>query len=372
MIYIVYGSPCSGKSTYVASRLGDDDIAYDFDRLMRATTNIKFHILDDGRPAAHKLALQYRSELLWMIREGKLGGARDIYIITSSNPDAIARDTGGAEYEITEMKVSREECHRRLDGDDERPDKDAWHAKIDEWYDEYEKRHGGTAENMKTFYLNGDLLTDEYADVYRFFGIKTGYVCPSDMRAALADADGGELTLYINSNGGQLVVGTEMYSMLRAYSGRTTAHIQSRSASAATVAMMGCQKITAEPVSLICVHNPSAYCEGDAGDHRAAAGQLDNIKESILNAYMPRVEAHGVNRADLAALMDRDEWLDTGKALEYGLIDEVEQGPSAEGIINAAGAVMIPSQKMIDEYRAYREESANRIRRAKAYFEIYK
>lgn len=221
------------------------------------------------------------------------------------------------------------------------------------------------------FHFNGDLMSDEYADILRYFGWND-IVCPGDIRSLCEQADGEELTIFFNSDGGSLVAGTEIYSILRAYKGQKTAHIQSRAASAATVAMMACERILAEPVSLICVHNPSTYTSGDADDMRHTAEELDNIKKAIVNAYEPRIK---VSREEIENLMDKNVWLDAEAAKGYGLIDEIvgEPVPAGAGtIVNAAGRVRYPTQKMIDEYHASKQASADAEAAAKAWLENYR
>lgn len=222
---------------------------------------------------------------------------------------------------------------------------------------------------MAEFNFNGDLLSDEYAEIWRWFG-ETANVCPADIRNLCEQANGEELTIYFNSDGGSHVAGTEIYSVLRAYKGRKTAHIQSRAASAATVAIMACERIVAEPVSLICVHNPSTYSYGDAGEMRHTAEELDNIKRSIVNAYETRIK---VPRAEIEELMNKNLWLDAAAAKGYGLVDEIVGGPVPTGtIINAAGRVRYPTQKMIDEYRAAKQGAADAEKAAKAWLENYR
>ena len=220
------------------------------------------------------------------------------------------------------------------------------------------------------FHFNGDLMTDEYADILRWYGY-TGIVCPQDIRNVCRDAAGEEITLYINSDGGSIAAGTEIYSILREYSGNTVAHIQSRAASAATVAIMACNRIVAEPVALVCVHNPSTYGGGDANEFRHTAEELDNIKGSILNAYEGRVK---ISRDEVSALMDRNIWINASQALEYGLVDEVlaSEGTPSASIMNAAGRVLIPTEKMIEEYRAAKESEKTQAMRAKAWLDTYR
>lgn len=223
---------------------------------------------------------------------------------------------------------------------------------------------------MTDFEFRGDILNDEYAEILRYYGYSDN-VCPADIRSLIEQADGDEIALSINSDGGELIAGCEIYSLLRAYSGRKTAHVQSRSASSATVVMMACDRITSEPVSLFCIHNPSTYAHGDSYEMRHTAEELDNIKEAILSAYEPRIKKP---REEISALMDRDVWIDAVKALEYGLIDEISSGEGAADIVNCRRSKpLYPSSKMIEDYRKMKSTD-NSVKKsaAIAFLESYK
>lgn len=206
------------------------------------------------------------------------------------------------------------------------------------------------------FRFGGTLMDDESAEVMRWFGWEDN-VCPKDIRNVLQDAAGEEVVLEVNCDGGDLMVGTEIYTLLRGYSGRVVAHIMSRSASAATVAMMGADEIVAENTALICVHNPTTYAWGEQRDMQGAADTLEACKDVILNAYMGRAK---VSREELSALMDRDVFITAEKAAGYGLVDSVrrvdpnkEKEGEADGvrIVASASGVHFPTKKMISDWR---------------------
>lgn len=209
------------------------------------------------------------------------------------------------------------------------------------------------------FEFNGDILPDEYAEIMRYYGYKNN-ICPGDIHTLLDKASGEDIILHIDSDGGSLIAGTEIYSLLRGYSGHKKAHIRSRAASSATVAIMACDEITAENVSLVCVHNPTMYSSGDAGVMRHTAEELDNVKEAIIAAYSTRIKS----KEEISELMNRDIWLNAEKALEYGLIDSIEENKGH--IINSAGRDIFPTEKMIAEYREIKNSRA----REKAILEI--
>ena len=212
--------------------------------------------------------------------------------------------------------------------------------------------------------LKGTIVGNEDAEILRWQGF-SDLTCPGDIGAALDKAKGEEVTLLINSPGGDLVSGSEIRAKLLRYPGRTKALVQSHAASSATVAMSGCDEITADAAALICVHNPSAEAYGDHREHQAAAEQLLCVKDAILNAYMGRTK---LTRQQLSQLMDKDMWITAVKAKEYGLVDQVdgeiqEDQEGAEGIrlLNGAGVFPRITEAMRERYFAWKAEQINRV-----------
>lgn len=212
--------------------------------------------------------------------------------------------------------------------------------------------------------MKGTILPNDWAEVMRYYGFADNF-CPADLTEAM---DSGEdIELVINSDGGSLIAGTEIYSLLAGYTGNTTAHIQSRAASAATVAMMACDRIVAEPVSLICVHNPSVEAAGDSHTLRHTAEELDNIKDSIIAAYRSRAK---VSDEEMAELMDKDLFISAEEAMEYGLVDTVlERKNVPTTIVNKGFLCHLPTVEMLESYQA---EKTKRVQAAKAKFDNYR
>lgn len=220
---------------------------------------------------------------------------------------------------------------------------------------------------MADIHLRGHLVGNDDATILRWLGWRD-LTCPLDIQRALEEANGESVTVLVNSPGGSVLVGTEIYSILRRYAGETTALVQGMSASASTVAMMGCKRIVAEPGALLCYHNPSADGGGTADDHRSTAVSLDNVKESILNVYMTRT---GKTRDEISQLMDQDLLISPQQALEYGFIDAVEGLPELEPepvrFVAASGGyphVTAQQRKAYQDYLA--ERAAQNERQNKA------
>ena len=223
---------------------------------------------------------------------------------------------------------------------------------------------------MVDVHLRGELWDNDSADILRWWGWRD-ITAPMDIQAALEAAGGDEVTVLINSPGGNMAVGTEIRSMLRRYPGRTTALFQSYGASAATLAATGCQVIRSEPGALLCYHNPSGGAEGDHRAMSRAAEDLRNARDCILEVYTARGGTR--SREELIALMDQDIYITPTQAREYGLIDEIVGLPGAEedpaACVAASGGRIRLTAAMREQYRAHvakqrtagaREEEARR------------
>lgn len=129
---LINGPPCSGKSTYCKKLMTEKDIVYDYDQLSKALNYGFKHKVK--REITHPYVIDFRLSIL---NRMKIDNELDtLYFITTQKPsDSLLKMFDGIDYEIIKMNVTKEECLKRLEKDDNRPDKEAWKKKIEEWFD---------------------------------------------------------------------------------------------------------------------------------------------------------------------------------------------------------------------------------------------
>lgn len=194
---------------------------------------------------------------------------------------------------------------------------------------------------MSRVTLNGRVVADEDQWIYDWFGIDA--FSPAVIRKAVEDNPAGEdLTLEINSGGGSVFAGFEMYSILKGAKCQTIAEVQSLAASAASTAMVGCSKVMLSPVAQVMIHLPSSYAEGNQEDMERERRALESITQSILNGYELKCREK-TDRAHLEELMYAESWLSAQEAVDLGLADgilfqnEDDSSTLPANIINAVG-----------------------------------
>ena len=133
-------------------------------------------------------------------------------------------------------------------------------------------------------------------------------------------AGSGDITVWINSPGGDCVAAAQIYNMLMDYKGNVTVKIDGIAASAASVIAMAGTKVLVSPVSMLMIHNPMTAAFGNSDEMQKAIEMLGSVKDSIINAYEIKT---GLSRAKLSHLMDAETWMDANKAVELGFADEI-------------------------------------------------
>ena len=144
-------------------------------------------------------------------------------------------------------------------------------------------------------------------------------VTPAMFRSELFSGN-GPVTIWLNSPGGDCLAASQIYTMLMDYKGTVTVKIDGVAASAASVIAMAGTKVYMAPTALMMIHNPATMAFGDHVDMAKAIDMLNEVKESIINAYEIKT---GLSRAKLSHLMDAETWMNAKKAIELGFADDL-------------------------------------------------
>ena len=169
------------------------------------------------------------------------------------------------------------------------------------------------ADGERTLVLNGE-ISDE-----TWYGDE---VTPVLFQKEL-DAGTGDITVWINSPGGDVFAAARIYNMLMEYKGDVRVKVDALAASAASVIAMAGTEVLMSPVGMMMIHNPMTIAIGDSKEMQRAGEMLDEVKESIMNAYEIKT---GMNRARISHLMDAESWFNARKAVELGFADGVLHG----------------------------------------------
>lgn len=171
--------------------------------------------------------------------------------------------------------------------------------------------------------LNGEVMSNDWADLYRRYGFDTGFYCPGDLRAAIDGLeDGEELVLEVNSVGGDVDAAAEMYAVLQGCDHSTRAEIQSLAASAASYLILACDRVEIARPAQMMIHLASWDVGGNKHDHEWAAQQLDATDESILTTYLAK-SGGKASREELTRLMEGETYLTAEQCVAMGLADGI-------------------------------------------------
>lgn len=183
------------------------------------------------------------------------------------------------------------------------------------------------APEERILVLNGVIASESWWD---------DEVTPEDFRKDL-NAGSGDITVWINSPGGDCVAAAQIYNMLMEYKGNVAVKIDGIAASAASVIAMAGTKVMMSPVSMMMIHNPSTIAWGDKDEMKRAIQMLSEVKESIINAYEIKT---GLERSKISNLMDAETWMNANKAVELGFADGVLERAEVEDIAMPAVSMM--------------------------------
>lgn len=316
---IIWGPPCSGKSTYAKEHAQDGDLVWDADTVQRALTGCTEHRHDKS---ALGILMGFRSVFLRKTAEQE--SEHTAYCIVRRITDKV-KELAADDAETVFCDVPMEECLTRLQNDDSRPDKEAWEAIIRNWFAEYE-RDTKEAEMSKTvdFQLIEEIKADEQfynwaTGQYDTIESKTSERYFVDHLAGLTERD--SVNLYINSMGGSYTEALGIYSRLQRCPAKVTAYIDGFAASAASVIAMAADKVVMPRNTCMMIHKAAWGVYGTPDDLRKSADDLDVICDSVVASYKMRV-GDKIADDDLADMLAAETWLSADRCIQLGLADE--------------------------------------------------
>jgi ATP-dependent Clp protease protease subunit len=186
---------------------------------------------------------------------------------------------------------------------------------------------------MRTLFLNGE-ISDE-----TWYGDE---VTPKLFKDEL-ESGSGPISVWINSPGGDVFAAAQIYNMLMDYPYDVTVKIDGLAASAASVIAMAGTTVEMSPVAMMMIHNPATIAIGDSEEMKKAVKMLDEVKESIMNAYEIKT---GLARDKISKLMDAESWFNAKKAVELGFADKILFADGQEGAAKNDGAGVVIGDEM--------------------------
>ncbi len=172
--------------------------------------------------------------------------------------------------------------------------------------------------------IKGPIISNDDRWIYDWFELEA--TCPNDINNLIDEANGEELEVIINSPGGYVDAGSEIYTNLMSYKGEVTTKIVGIAASIASVIAMAGNLVKISPTAQLMIHNVSEQIYGDYRVFEHESEVLKNYNKSIANAYILKT---GMEMEELLELMNaggsanRGTYLTAQQAKEKGFVDEI-------------------------------------------------
>lgn len=218
--------------------------------------------------------------------------------------------------------------------------------------------------------VKGVIVFDDYKWIYDWFDMNS--VSPGDIEKALEEANGDDVEVYINSGGGYVYAGSEIYTLLKDYKSKVDVKITGMAGSAASVIAMAASnggKVKMSPTAQIMIHNSLGAAEGDYRDMEHSAEILKNTNKSIANAYMLKT---GMKQDELLDLMNKETFMDAQKAKELGFVDEIMFDEGSQLTNNINSPMILPPEVINKVRNEFMDQSPGNTNKPKNNEEIEK
>lgn len=213
--------------------------------------------------------------------------------------------------------------------------------------------------------INGIIVPDDDIEFYEWFGWSA--FAPKRLHEAIREAAGERLDIYINSNGGAVTAGSEIYETIRQYAGGARIHVTGTAHSAASVIACAAESDIA-PTGLMMVHCASAWASGNHADMEHTAEVLRTVDRSLAAAYR---EKTGMSESEVLQMMEVETWLTAEDAVAYGLINRVSKPAEEKNgpLMVAASAFGLADPAAIEDWKRQRAQAETAaVKAAQSYY----
>ena len=205
----------------------------------------------------------------------------------------------------------------------------------------------------KRIKMKGPLISNNEYEVYEFFGLEA--VSAKSITDQFPEDTSEDITLEVNSNGGLVTVGSEIYTALKKYNGHVTAEVTGMAASAASVAIMGADTVKMSPTAQIMIHKALlTRATGNSDDLEKAVNALKSSDQSIINAYVSKT---GLSEDEIFEMMKNETFMSANEAIEKGFADEVMTFEKDLGAVASLESGLLP-QAVIDDFYSRKKSNA--------------
>ena len=185
--------------------------------------------------------------------------------------------------------------------------------------------------------MNGEVIPSDYADVYDYLGYEN--INPKAIKQALNEANGSDVELEINSPGGYVDAGSEIYTALKEYSGKVTAKITGQACSAASWIALAADRVEMSPTAQMMIHRASTISIGNSDDLASDLNALNSLDKSFVDLYSQRT---GLDAQEVYRLMCNTTWMNAKEAVDKGFADEIMfQNDKKPALVNADGSLSV-------------------------------
>ncbi|MGG5766607.1 head maturation protease, ClpP-related [Bacillus wiedmannii] len=192
----------------------------------------------------------------------------------------------------------------------------------------WEMRMSADSSNSADIFIYGDIVRWVWED---YFPEDVSSNTFKDDLDALGEVS--TLNLHVNSPGGSVFEGIAIYNMLKRHKAKVNVYIDALAASIASVIAMAGDTIYMPKNSMLMIHNPWTWTEGNAAELRKAANDLDRIGNSSKQTYLQKA-GDKLTDEKLQEMLDAETWLSADEAFEYGLCDVIEEANQMAASLN--------------------------------------